>query len=87
MTTDPTTGTWRDRWAGALMDTYGTPAVELVSGRGARVTDSDGREYIDLLAGIAVNALGHAHPAVVDAVSRQVATLGQVSNVLSLIHI
>ena len=83
MTTDPTTGTWRDRWAGALMDTYGTPAVELVSGRGARVTDSDGREYIDLLAGIAVNALGHAHPAVVDAVSRQVATLGQVSNVFA----
>ncbi|MEL4164916.1 acetylornithine transaminase [Corynebacterium bovis] len=83
MTTDPTTGTWRDRWAGALMDTYGTPAVELVSGRGARVTDSDGREYIDLLAGIAVNALGHAHPAVVEAVSRQVATLGQVSNVFA----
>ncbi|MDH2455863.1 acetylornithine transaminase [Corynebacterium bovis] len=83
MTTDPTTGTWRDRWAGALMDTYGTPAVELVSGRGARVTDSDGREYIDLLAGIAVNALGHAHPAVVEAVSHQVATLGQVSNVFA----
>ncbi|MET3859815.1 acetylornithine/N-succinyldiaminopimelate aminotransferase [Dietzia sp. 2505] len=68
------------RWDGALMRNYGTPPLELVSGRGATVTASDGREYVDLLGGIAVNSLGHAHPAVVDAVSRQIAELGHVSN-------
>ncbi len=62
------------------MNNFGTPPVELVSGNGAVVTDADGREYLDLLGGIAVNALGHAHPAIVEAVSRQVATLGHVSN-------
>jgi acetylornithine aminotransferase len=65
------------------MPTYGTPAINLVSGKGSRVTDSDGREYIDLLAGIAVNALGHAHPAIVEAVSTQVATLGHTSNIFA----
>jgi acetylornithine/N-succinyldiaminopimelate aminotransferase len=73
--------TWKQRWDTTLMPTYGTPAVELVSGAGARVVDADGREYIDLLAGIAVNSLGHAHPALVEAVSRQVATLGHTSNI------
>jgi acetylornithine aminotransferase len=68
------------RWPGAVMDTYGTPTLALVRGEGAVVVDEDGREYVDLLAGIAVNALGHAHPAVVTAVSRQIATLGHVSN-------
>ena len=68
------------RWSGALLETYPAPPVELVSGSGATVTDADGAEYIDMLAGIAVNALGHAHPAVVEAVSSQVATLGHVSN-------
>lgn len=68
------------RWSDALLDTYPAPPVELVSGSGATVTDADGAEYIDMLAGIAVNALGHAHPAVVEAVSSQVATLGHVSN-------
>ncbi len=68
------------RWTASLMDNYGTPAVELVSGHGAVVVDADGREYLDLLGGIAVNALGHAHPAIVQAVSAQVATLGHVSN-------
>ncbi len=62
------------------MDTYGTPPLALVRGSGAHVVDADGREYLDLLAGIAVNALGHAHPAVVEAVTRQVSTLGHVSN-------
>ncbi|WP_245557405.1 acetylornithine transaminase [Corynebacterium terpenotabidum] len=65
------------------MPTYGTPAIELVSGSGSRVTDSDGRGYIDLLAGIAVNALGHAHPAIVEAVSTQIATLGHTSNIFA----
>lgn len=68
------------RWQSTLMNTYGTPKLVLVRGSGATVWDADGREYVDLLAGIAVNALGHAHPAVVAAVSTQVATLGHVSN-------
>ena len=62
------------------MNNFGVPPVELVSGQGAVVTDADGKQYLDLLGGIAVNALGHAHPAIVQAVSEQVATLGHVSN-------
>jgi acetylornithine aminotransferase len=69
-----------ERWRQALMDNFGTPPIELVSGSGALVVDADGKEYLDLLGGIAVNALGHAHPAIVEAVSQQVATLGHVSN-------
>lgn len=68
------------RWQHALMNNFGTPPIELVSGHGAVVVDADGTEYLDLLGGIAVNALGHAHPAIVQAVSEQVATLGHVSN-------
>ncbi len=71
------------RWTTALMPNYGTPAIELVSGHGAILKDADGREYLDLLGGIAVNALGHAHPAVVAAVSRQIATMSHVSNYYS----
>jgi acetylornithine aminotransferase len=69
-----------DRWQQSMMNNYGTPPLALVRGRGAVVTDEDGKEYVDLLGGIAVNALGHAHPAIVAAVSEQVATLGHVSN-------
>jgi acetylornithine aminotransferase len=69
-----------DRWRQSMMDNYGTPPLALVRGSGAVVTDEDGRDYVDLLGGIAVNALGHAHPAVVAAVTEQVATLGHVSN-------
>jgi acetylornithine aminotransferase len=69
-----------DRWSASLMDNYGTPSLGLVKGEGAVLTDESGREYVDLLGGIAVNALGHAHPAVVAAVSQQIATLGHVSN-------
>lgn len=68
------------RWSDSLMNNFGTPAVELVSGHGAVVTDADGHEYVDLLGGIAVNSLGHAHPAVVAAVTAQISTLGHVSN-------
>jgi len=68
------------RWQGALMNNYGTPRLPLVRGAGAKLWDADGNEYLDLVGGIAVNALGHGHPAVVEAVSRQVATLGHVSN-------
>ena len=69
-----------DRWQKSMMDNYGTPPLALVGGSGAVVTDEAGRSYVDLLGGIAVNALGHAHPAVVAAVNRQIATLGHVSN-------
>ena len=69
-----------ERFDAAVMHTYGTPSLGLVSGDGAVVLDEAGRSYVDLIAGIAVNALGHAHPAVVAAVSAQVATLGHVSN-------
>jgi acetylornithine/N-succinyldiaminopimelate aminotransferase len=69
-----------DRWQQSMMDNYGTPSIALVRGSGAVVVDEQGREYVDLLGGIAVNALGHAHPAVVAAVTQQVSTLGHVSN-------
>ncbi|MFE5405034.1 acetylornithine transaminase [Streptomyces sp. NPDC056580] len=68
------------RWQGALMNNYGTPRLPLVRGAGARLWDADGKEYLDFVGGIAVNALGHAHPAVVEAVSRQIGSLGHVSN-------
>ncbi|MFG3656315.1 acetylornithine transaminase [Streptomyces sp. NPDC047706] len=68
------------RWQSALMNNYGTPRLPLVRGEGARVWDADGKAYVDFVAGIAVNALGHAHPGVVAAVSRQIASLGHVSN-------
>lgn len=68
------------RWQRALQDNYGTPTIELVSGTGSVVKDSNGNTYLDFLAGIATNVLGHAHPAVVKAVTKQIATLGHVSN-------
>ncbi len=68
------------RFAGALMPNYGIPPVALVRGEGCRVWDADGREYTDLLAGIAVSALGHAHPAIVEAVTRQVQSIAHTSN-------
>lgn len=70
----------RERWHRSLMDNYGTPPIALARGRGARVWDVEDREYVDLLAGIAVNALGHAHPDVVAAITRQASTLGHTSN-------
>jgi acetylornithine/N-succinyldiaminopimelate aminotransferase len=68
------------RWQAALMANYGTPPLALARGAGAQVWDVDGRRYLDLVGGVAVNALGHAHPAVVRAVTEQISTLGQVSN-------
>ncbi|MGC5616056.1 acetylornithine transaminase [Georgenia sp. Z1491] len=72
--------TWQDRYTGAVMNTFGVPRLELVSGSGTHVTDSEGRTYLDLLGGIAVLSLGHGHPALVGAVADQVARLGHVSN-------
>ena len=68
------------RWQRAIQDNYGTPTIELVSGKGSVVTDVNGKSYLDFLAGIATNVLGHAHPAIVKAVSKQISTLGHVSN-------
>ncbi len=71
---------WTERYTHAVMNTFGPPQTVLVRGEGCYVWDADGRRYLDLLAGIAVNALGHAHPALVEAVSTQMSTLGHVSN-------
>ena len=71
---------WTTRYQGAVMNTFGTPARVLVKGEGCWVWDVDGNRYLDLLGGIAVNALGHAHPAIVEAVTTQLSTLGHVSN-------
>jgi acetylornithine/N-succinyldiaminopimelate aminotransferase len=68
------------RYAAALMPNYGLPPLAISRGRGCRVWDADGREYLDLIAGIAVSSLGHAHPAIVEAVSRQVAEVAHTSN-------
>lgn len=67
-------------WTKNLMFNYATPSITLVSGKGSIVVDADGKKYIDMLGGIATNVLGHAHPSVVSAVSRQINTLAHVSN-------
>ncbi|GAB3124576.1 acetylornithine transaminase [Glaciibacter psychrotolerans] len=71
---------WRTRYSNAMLPVFGMPLAMLVRGEGCYVWDEDGTEYLDFLAGIAVNALGHAHPALVAAVSEQVSTLAHVSN-------
>ena len=71
---------WTERYGHAVMDTFGAPQRVLVRGEGAYVWDADGTRYLDLLAGIAVNALGHAHPTLTAAISAQLGTLGHVSN-------
>jgi acetylornithine/N-succinyldiaminopimelate aminotransferase len=72
--------TLSQRWNDAMMNNYGAPSLALVRGEGAVVWDENGKSYVDMLGGIAVNVLGHAHPAVVAAVTRQISTLGHVSN-------
>lgn len=71
------------RWQRVIQDNYGTPSIELVSGKGSIVKDANGASYIDFLAGIATNVLGHGHPAIVKAVTKQISTLGHVSNFYS----
>jgi acetylornithine/N-succinyldiaminopimelate aminotransferase len=68
------------RFSAVLMPNYGVPPVAISRGQGCRVWDVDGREYLDLIAGIAVSSLGHAHPAIVEAVTSQVAALAHTSN-------
>lgn len=68
------------RYGHALMNTFGAPKRVFVRGEGVHLWDADGNRYLDLLAGLAVNALGHAHPQVLGAISAQLSTLGHVSN-------
>ncbi len=70
----------QERYASSLMNTFGRPKLVLTKGEGPYVWDAEGNRYLDLLGGIAVNALGHAHPALVSAVTEQLSTLGHVSN-------
>jgi len=69
-----------DLWTKNLMANYATPSITLVKGKGSVVFDADGNRYIDMLGGIATNILGHSHPVVVSAVSRQIKILSHVSN-------
>jgi acetylornithine aminotransferase len=68
------------RWDNSLQNNYGKPAITLVKGKGIVVTDADGKTYLDFLGGIATSILGHAHPAIVKAVTKQVSVLSHVSN-------
>jgi acetylornithine/N-succinyldiaminopimelate aminotransferase len=69
-----------ERYAASIMPNYGQPTIALAVGRGCFVWDADGRQYLDLIAGIAVSALGHGHPAIVEAVAQQAARLAHTSN-------
>lgn len=69
-----------NRWSLVVQNNYGTPSIALVKGKGIVVTDADGKQYLDFLGGIATSILGHAHPAIVKAVTKQVSTLSHVSN-------
>jgi acetylornithine/N-succinyldiaminopimelate aminotransferase len=69
-----------DAYTESVMNTFGTPKQVFVRGEGCYIWDAEGRRYLDLLSGLAVNALGHAHPTVLSAVTGQIATLGHVSN-------
>jgi len=70
----------RKRFEAAMMPNYGTPPLALARGEGCRVWDADGNQYLDLIAGIAVSALGHAHPAIVQAVTDQAGKIAHTSN-------
>jgi acetylornithine aminotransferase len=80
VSTETQTETWNDRFGASLMRSLTPPKIMLERGQGCRVWDVDGNEYLDFLAGIAVNSLGHAHPALVDAIADQAAKLVHVSN-------
>ncbi len=71
---------WQQRYASSILPTYGRPQRVLVRGEGAHLWDADGHRYLDLLGGIATSALGHAHPALIAAVTAQLGTLGHISN-------
>jgi acetylornithine aminotransferase len=73
----------QERWKASIQNNYGSPEISLVKGVGAQVWDSDGKEYLDFLGGMATNILGHAHPVLISAVTKQVNELGHVSNLYS----
>ncbi|OII21634.1 acetylornithine transaminase [Frigoribacterium sp. MCBA15_019] len=73
-------GTWQRRFGDSMMRSLSTPKVMLDRGEGCQVWDVDGKRYLDFLAGIAVNALGHAHPVLVEALTEQASKLIHVSN-------
>ena len=75
-----TNKTMINRWSNSVQNNYGSPSIVLVKGKGIVVTDADGKQYLDFLGGIATNILGHAHPAIVKAVTKQVSILSHVSN-------
>jgi acetylornithine/N-succinyldiaminopimelate aminotransferase len=75
-----TNKTMINRWKSSVQNNYGTPSIALVKGKGLVVTDADGKQYLDFLGGIATNILGHAHSAIIKAVTKQVSTLSHVSN-------
>ena len=75
-----TNKTMINRWKGSVQNNYGAPSIALVKGKGLVVTDADGKQYLDFLGGIATSILGHAHPAIVKAVTQQISTLSHVSN-------
>ena len=75
-----TNKTMINRWSNSVQNNYGSPSIALVKGKGLVVTDADGKQYLDFLGGIATNILGHAHPAIVKAVTKQVSILSHVSN-------
>jgi acetylornithine aminotransferase len=76
----PDTETYLDRYSHSMIPVFGRPKAVLTRGEGCYVWDADGKRYLDLLAGIAVNALGHGHPAVVEAICKQAASMIHVSN-------
>jgi acetylornithine aminotransferase len=69
-----------NRWNASIQNNYGKPSITLVNGKGLLVTDASGRTYLDFLGGIATSILGHAHPAIVKSVTKQVSTLSHISN-------
>ena len=69
-----------DRWSASIQNNYGKPSITLIKGKGVLVTDVDGETYLDFLGGIATSILGHAHPAIVKSVSKQISTLSHISN-------
>jgi len=75
-----TNKTMINRWSNSVQNNYGSPSIALVKGKGIVATDADGKQYLDFLGGIATNILGHAHPAIVKAVTKQVSILSHVSN-------
>jgi acetylornithine/N-succinyldiaminopimelate aminotransferase len=75
-----TNNKYLNRWDSSLQNNYGKPTIALVKGKGIVVTDADGKNYLDFLGGIATSVLGHAHPVIVKAVTKQVSTLSHISN-------